>query len=90
MNPYPYYAGYGYGNYNSGASYGSTSYGSSTAAPESVQVQSALSQQGYYQGPIDGIVGPGTQAAISAYQQNNGLRVTGTITNGLIRDLGVS
>jgi hypothetical protein len=53
------------------------------------EVQSALSQQGYYQGPVDGVVGPGTQAAIAAYQRDNGLRVTGTITPDLLNNLGV-
>jgi hypothetical protein len=77
IGPYPYYYGnYGPGYYNGGSL--------------SAEVQSALEQQGYYQGPIDGVVGPGTQAAIANYQQNNGLRVTGTITAGLLRDLGVS
>jgi peptidoglycan hydrolase-like protein with peptidoglycan-binding domain len=55
----------------------------------SIEVQTVLQQQGYYEGPIDGVVGPGTQAAIAAYQQANGLRVTGTITRGLLVDLGV-
>jgi Putative peptidoglycan binding domain len=81
IDPYP--AGYGYygpdyGYYNGGGS-----------APVSVQVQAALQQQGYYQGPVDGIVGPGTSAAIAAYQQANGLRVTGTITHGLLNNLGI-
>jgi hypothetical protein len=58
-------------------------------SPVSVQVQSALSQQGYYRGPIDGIVGPGTRSAIAAYQQDNNLAVTGTITDGLLNDLGM-
>ena len=77
IDPYPYGVGYnGPGYYSSGA-------------PVSVQVQAVLQQQGYYNGPIDGIVGPGTEAAIAAYQQANGLRVTGTITHGLLNDLGI-
>jgi len=71
----PFYAGYSPGYYNSGS--------------VGVEVQQALNQQGYYQGPIDGIIGQGTSAAIAAYQRDNGLRVTGTITRGLLRDLGV-
>jgi hypothetical protein len=54
-----------------------------------VSVQSALARQGYYRGPIDGIVGSGTRSAIAAYQQDNGLAVTGTITDGLRNNLGV-
>jgi hypothetical protein len=77
LDPYPYY---GYGYYDSG-------YGDSGNV--AVQVQAALSHAGYYQGPIDGIVGPGTSAAIAAFQRDNGLRVTGTITRSLVSDLGV-
>ena len=64
-------------------------YGYNNGGSVSVTVQQALEQQGYYNGPIDGIVGPGTSAAITAYQQNNGLPVTGTITPGLLNSLGV-
>ena len=75
INPYPYYGGYPYDSYGSGS--------------VSVQVQQSLAQDGYYQGPIDGVVGPGTQAAIAAYQRDNGLRVTGNITHGLLNSLGI-
>jgi hypothetical protein len=81
IDPYPWAAGYyGTGYYN-GPGYNSGSV--------SVEVQQALSQQGYYNGPIDGVVGPGTSAAISAYQQNNGLPVTGTITPAVVNGLGI-
>jgi hypothetical protein len=66
-----------------------TGYDYSSGAPVSVQVQAALQQQGYYEGQIDGVVGPGTSAAIAAFQQANGLPVTGTITRGLMAELGV-
>jgi len=75
--PFPYY---GYNYYSPTYTYGGN---------VAVQVQNALYQAGYYQGPIDGIVGPGTSAAIAAYQRDNGLRVTGTITPGLVQNLGV-
>ena len=80
IDPFPY--GYGYWGPNTG-------YYNGSGAPVSIEVQTVLQQQGYYEGPIDGVVGPGTQAAIAAYQQANGLRVTGTITRGLLVDLGV-
>jgi hypothetical protein len=81
IDPYPY--GYGYGSNYGG--YDGAYYGSSVGG----QVQAALQQAGYYQGPIDGIVGPGTSQAIANYQRDNGLAVTGTITNGLLRNLGI-
>jgi Putative peptidoglycan binding domain len=52
-----------------------------------VDVQVALARRGYYHGPIDGDIGPGTSAAIRAYQYDNGLRVTGYIDGALIRSL---
>lgn len=53
------------------------------------QVQAALAQQGYYDGPVDGLVGPGTRAAIASYQRDNGLRVTGFINDSLLAALGL-
>jgi peptidoglycan hydrolase-like protein with peptidoglycan-binding domain len=77
-----------YPYYGDSANYGSDDAAAApavnNAAPVSVQIQQALARQGYYQGPIDGIVGHGTQAAIAAYQRDNGLRVTGTINGGLL------
>jgi hypothetical protein len=79
---------YPYGDY---PYYGYNTYGTPAAVGEStaVSVQSVLKQNGYYSGPIDGIVGPGTRAAISSYQASNGLPVTGQIDQGLISSLGL-
>ncbi len=44
------------------------------------EVQTALNEQGYECGTPDGIAGKNTQAAISAFQKDNGLTETGTIT----------
>jgi hypothetical protein len=41
------------------------------------QIQSDLKQDGLYHGNIDGIDGPETHQALRAYQQQNGLSVTG-------------
>jgi peptidoglycan hydrolase-like protein with peptidoglycan-binding domain len=82
---YPYYSSYPYdGYYDSGT----TTY--SAADSTSTAVQEALSEQGYYGGAIDGIVGPATTAAISAYQRDHGLPVTGSIDANLLRSLGIS
>ena len=43
------------------------------------QVQSALRDKGYYYGPIDGVMGPETEAAIRAYQRDNNLPETGQL-----------
>ncbi|MFQ5936092.1 MAG: ankyrin repeat domain-containing protein [Acidiferrobacterales bacterium] len=55
--------------------------------PENAQVaelQRLLTELGHDPGPIDGLFGPRTAAAIRAYQEEAGLTVSGTITDALI------
>ena len=52
-----------------------------------VDVQRKLSAYGYYRGQIDGVVGSGTRSAIAAYQRENGLAVTGSINESLLRSM---
>ena len=61
-------------------------------APDQViaDVQSQLQRDGYYDGPIDGILGPMTRDAIAAFQANNGLEVTSTIDEPTLSTLGIS
>lgn len=54
-----------------------------------VDVQSELRRRGYYYGPIDGDIGPGTRAAIRDYQIDRRLPVTGRIDTYLLRSLGL-
>ena len=56
---------------------------------QTLRVQAALRQRKYYQGAIDGLSGPGTQAAIRAYQVDRGFPVTGRIDSNLLSDLGL-
>ncbi len=58
--------------------------------PVEVSVQVELKDRGYYNGPIDGDVGPVTEAAISRYQSASDLAVTGTINEALLVSLGIS
>jgi len=53
-------------------------------------VQISLSNQGYYQGPIDGNVGPATSRAIRNYQRDNQLTQTGTINTALLISMGLA
>lgn len=53
------------------------------------QLQTALFVYGYYTGAIDGIVGPQTVAAISKFQLDWKLTVTGTVTPELLDALGI-
>jgi peptidoglycan hydrolase-like protein with peptidoglycan-binding domain len=43
-------------------------------------VQKALHHRGYYQGPVDGIFGPRTRAAIRRFQNSIGAKSTGYLT----------
>jgi hypothetical protein len=52
-------------------------------------VQSDLAKRGYYRGVIDGVYGPQTRAALTRYQSNRGLQVTGSLTTATLRSLGV-
>lgn len=53
-------------------------------------VQQALTLAGYDSGKADGIIGAKTSAAISNYQSENGLDVTGSIDEALVEKLGVT
>jgi len=55
-----------------------------------VEVQRALAQRGYYYGPIDGILGPGTRRAIQRYQIDRGLAVTAAIDEQTLYTLGLA
>ena len=52
-------------------------------------VQKALARRGYYQGSIDGEIGPQSRRAIARYQEDRGLRPTGTISPSLLQSLGL-
>jgi|SRR5256886_7568878 len=67
-------------------------YGYNGLAPDQViaDVQAQLQRDGYYDGPIDGILGPMTRDAIAAFQANNGLEVTSTIDEPTLSTLGFS
>jgi peptidoglycan hydrolase-like protein with peptidoglycan-binding domain len=45
------------------------------------QVQDALRRLGYYEGPLDGIFGPLTRAAIRGFQHHVGAEITGHLTS---------
>lgn len=53
-------------------------------------VQSALQQEGYYQGDIDGILGPQTRAALAEYQSAQGLEPTGAVDEPTLQTLGMA
>ena len=67
-------------------------YGYSDLAPDRVvtEVQAQLQRDGYYHGPIDGVLGPMTRHAIAAFQADHGLAVTSTVDEPTLATLGIS
>jgi hypothetical protein len=55
-----------------------------------VDVQEQLARAGYYDGPIDGVLGPMTREAIAAFQADNGLAVTSAIDEPTLATLGLA
>ena len=52
-------------------------------------VQAALQDMGYYKGEVDGLLGPLTREALTAYQSDNGLYTTAAIDEPTLDSLGL-
>jgi hypothetical protein len=94
--PYFWNAGYWFPawGYNPNAYYAwdGPIYGHNRMPPDQViaNAQSALQQQGYYHGDVDGLIGPLTRGAIADYQRDHGLYVTSTIDQPTLQSLGMA
>jgi len=53
-------------------------------------VQAVLQQMGYYRGEVDGLLGPVTREALTAYQADQGLTTTAVIDEPTLDALGMS
>lgn len=51
------------------------------------EIQKLLKHSGYTPGPVDGILGEGTQTAIRQYQKDNGMEIDGDVDNSLLTSL---
>jgi hypothetical protein len=80
-----YYPGYNY-------PYDGPIYGYNDLTPDQVveNVQSQLQREGYYAGPVDGVLGPMTRQAIAAFQADHGLAVTSTVDEPTVESLGLA
>jgi Putative peptidoglycan binding domain len=95
--PFPFFfdAGYWYPAWGYYADayypYDGPIYGYNDLPPDEVitNVQIQLYNEGYYSGPIDGILGPDTRAAIADYQADHGLAVTAAIDEPTVVSLGL-
>jgi hypothetical protein len=56
---------------------------------ENSSVQRELAQRGYYNGSIDGQIGPQSSRSIARYQRDQGLQETGSISSSLLQSLGL-
>jgi putative peptidoglycan binding protein len=66
--------------------------GQRAAPPDQViaQTQDLLQQMGYYRGEVDGLLGPLTREALTAYQTDNGLAPTAAIDQPTLDSLGLA
>ena len=93
--PYYWNSGYWYPawGYNPGYnySYDGPIYGYNNLRPDQVvvNVQAQLQREGYYDGPIDGVIGPMTRQAIAAFQDDHGLAVTAAVDEPTLATLGL-
>src|SRR5258707_13637973 len=92
-DPYSYdYPYYGYYDYDDG-DYSDGQYSQAGVMPSQetiVAVQKELAKLGYYHGPIDGLIGPQTERAISWFQSVDKLSVTGRIDDPTLKALQIS
>jgi hypothetical protein len=65
------------------------SQGENWAAQDIKKVQEALKNKGHNPGSMDGVIGPQTRQAISAFQNANGLKATGRLDTETAEKLGV-
>ena len=74
-----------------GMTTGSTKSMAGQANAEQVKsLQKALHEKGMEPGPIDGVLGPQTRAALRSYQKDQKLPETGRLDNETLAKLGIS
>lgn len=93
--PYYWDSGYWYPawGYNTGYvyPYDGPIYGYGNLTPDQVvvNVQAQLQRDGYYDGPVDGQLGPMTREAIAQFQADHGLAVTSAVDEPTLATLGL-
>lgn len=86
-----WYPAWGYDSAYSYYPYDGPIYAYNDLPPDQViaNVQTALQDEGYYQGEIDGLLGPLTRAALADYQRDHGLYTTAAIDEPTLSALGM-
>ncbi len=59
-------------------------------SPLVTDIQTELQRRGYYQGALDGLIGPMTRAAVEQFELDSGLPPTGKVGSGLLNELKVA
>ncbi len=86
-----WYPAWGYDSAYSYYPYDGPIYAYNDLPPDQViaNVQAALQSEGYYQGEVDGMLGPLTRSALAAYQADHGLYTTAAIDEPTLNSLGM-
>ena len=86
-----WYPAWGYAP-NAYYAYDGPIYAYNSLPPDQVvaNVQAALQEQGYYQGEVDGLLGPLTREAIAGYQRDHGLYETAAVDQPTLDSLGMT
>lgn len=87
-----WYPAWGYDPYADYYPYDGPIYGYNDLSPDQVieNVQLQLQRDGYYAGPIDGVLGPMTRQALAAFQADRGLAVTSAVDEPTLATLGLT
>jgi hypothetical protein len=87
-----WYPAWGYDPAISFYAYDGPIYSYDNLPPDQVtmNVQSALQDEGYYIGEVDGQVGPKTREALAAYQTDHNLEVTSAVDEPTVESLGLT
>lgn len=73
----------------SGYQNGSNGYSGQSANSTVAGAQDRLTQEGFYHGQIDGVLGPETRHAIVRFQTKHGLRISGELSNDTLNAMGL-
>ena len=86
-----WYPAWGYDSAYSYYPYDGPIYAYNDLPPDQViaNVQASLQAQGYYQGEVDGLLGPLTRAGLANYQRDHGLYTTAAIDEPTLSSLGM-
>lgn len=86
-----WYPAWGYDSAYSSYAYDGPIYGYDGLPPDEVisSVQSALQEEGYYFGAVDGELGPLTRQALAAWQRDHGLAITTVVDEPTMQSLGL-